>query len=240
MQRSPRKPRNFVRSRSHADSLSIFSCAMKSFLRYTLLVGLLVGLGTPVVKAAKGPRKSKKDEVVTISTPQGDIRLILFDKTPLHKANFLKLAQSGFYNGTTFHRVIPNFMIQGGDSNSKDTDPLNDGEGMPNAPMIPAEIQPEFSHKRGAVAAARTPDFVNPQRQSSASQFYIVQNPQGTPHLNGQYTVFGQVISGQEVVDKIAQQPTAERNRPVTDIKMTVKVEKLRKKKITELYGYQY
>ncbi|GAB2769721.1 peptidyl-prolyl cis-trans isomerase B (cyclophilin B) [Hymenobacter luteus] len=213
---------------------------MKLFFRYTLLVGLVVGLATPIVHAAKKPRKSRKDEVVTISTPQGDIRLILFDKTPLHKANFLKLAQSGFYTGTTFHRVIPNFMIQGGDPNSKDADPANDGAGASDEKMIPAEILPEFTHKRGAVAAARTPDFINPQRQSSASQFYIVQNPQGTPHLNGQYTVFGQVISGQEVVDKIAQQPTAERNRPVTNIPMTVKVEKLKKKKITELYGYQY
>ncbi|GAB3228697.1 hypothetical protein GCM10027346_13520 [Hymenobacter seoulensis] len=213
---------------------------MKSVLRYTLLVGLLLSIGVPVVQAAKGPRKTKKDEVVTISTPQGDIRLILFDQTPLHKANFLKLAQSGFYTGTTFHRVIPGFMVQGGDPNSKDSDPDNDGAGAPDEKLIPAEIRPEFTHKRGAVAAARSGDFVNPQRQSSASQFYIVQNPQGTPHLDGQYTVFGQVISGQDVVDKIAQQPTAERNRPVTDIKMTVKVEKLKKKKITELYGYQY
>lgn len=213
---------------------------MKSFFRYTLLMGLIVGLATPLVQAAKKPRKSRKDQVITISTPQGDIRMVLFDETPLHKANFLKLAQSGFYNGTTFHRVIPNFMIQGGDPNSKDTDPANDGAGAPDEKMIPAEILPNLTHKRGAVAAARTPDFINPQRQSSASQFYIVQNPQGTPHLNGQYTVFGQVISGQEVVDKIVQQPTAERNRPVTSIAMTVKVEKMKKKKITELYGYQY
>ena len=81
---------------------------------------------------------------------------------------------------------------------------------------------------------------MNPERRSSASQFYIVQNPQGTPYLDGQYTVFGQVISGQEVVDKIAQQPTGPANRPLTDIRMTVKVEKLKKKKITEQYGYQY
>lgn len=213
---------------------------MKPLFRYTLLVGLFLGIGVPSLQAAKRPGKSRKDEVVTISTSQGDIRLILFEQTPLHKANFLKLAQNGFYTGTTFHRVIPGFMIQGGDPNTKDTNPENDGAGATDEKMIPAEIRPEFTHKRGAVAAARTSDFVNPQRQSSASQFYIVQNPQGTPHLDGQYTVFGQVISGQEVVDKIAQQPTAERNRPVTDIKMTVKVEKMRKKKITELYGYQY
>ncbi|MFD2784204.1 peptidylprolyl isomerase [Hymenobacter rubripertinctus] len=213
---------------------------MKNFLRQTLLIGLLLGLAVPTVRAAKGPRKSKKDQVVTISTTLGDIRLVLFDQTPLHKANFLKLAASGFYNGTTFHRVIPNFMVQGGDPNSKDTDPSNDGAGQPNEQLIPAEIRPELTHRRGAVAAARSPDFVNPQRASSPSQFYIVQHPRGTPHLDGQYTVFGQVISGQDIVDKIAQQPTAERNRPVTDLRMTVKVEKVKKKKITELYGYQY
>lgn len=212
---------------------------MNFLTRVSALLCALVLLAS-VARAAKPPRSSKKDEVVTISTPQGDIRLILFSQTPLHKANFLKLAESGFYTGTTFHRVIPGFMIQGGDPNSKDTDPNNDGEGAANEKMIPAEIRPELRHKRGAVAAARTADFVNPQRMSSASQFYIVQNPQGTPHLDGQYTVFGQVISGQDVVDKIAQQPANERDRPLTDIKMTVKVEKLKKKKITELYGYQY
>ncbi|RSK35347.1 peptidylprolyl isomerase [Hymenobacter metallilatus] len=213
---------------------------MRNVLRRALWVSLFLSVVVSAAQAAKKPRTSRKDEVVTISTPQGDIRLILFDVTPLHKANFLKLAQSGFYNGTTFHRIIPGFMIQGGDPNSKDADPNNDGAGQTDEKMIPAEIRPELTHKRGAVAAARTPDFINPQRMSSASQFYIVQNPQGTPHLDGQYTVFGQVISGQDVVDKLAQQPAAERNRPVTDLKMTVKVEKLKKKKITELYGYQY
>ncbi len=213
---------------------------MRNLLRRAFWISVVVGVAVSTAQAAYKPRKSRKDEVITISTPQGDIRMVLFDETPLHKANFLKLAQSGFYNGTTFHRIIPGFMIQGGDLNSKDDDPSNDGAGRDDEQRIPAEIRPELTHKRGAVAAARTADFVNPQRMSSASQFYIVQNPQGTPHLNGQYTVFGQVISGQDVVDKIVQQPTAERNRPVTNISMTVKVEKLKKKKITELYGYQY
>jgi len=190
--------------------------------------------------AAKGPKISKKDQLITISTSLGDIKLILFDATPQHKANFLKLAESGFYNGTTFHRIIQNFMVQGGDPNSKDTDPANDGMGQPNEPTIPAEIRPEFKHKFGAVAAARQGDFVNPQRASSPSQFYLVQNHQGVPHLDGQYTVFGQVVSGLDVIDKIAAQPKDERDRPTTDIKMTVKVEKLKKKKITELYGYTY
>lgn len=213
---------------------------MKHFFRRTLLLGLVLTLAIPAVQAAKKPRKTKKDELVTISTSLGDIRLVLSELTPVHRANFLKLARSGFYNGTTFHRVILNFMIQGGDPNSKDADPSNDGQGPANEQTLPAEIRPELTHRRGAVAAARTGDFMNPERRSSASQFYIVQNPQGTPHLNGQYTVFGQVISGQEVVDKIAQQPTGPANRPLTDLKMTVKVEKLRKKKITEQFGYQY
>ncbi|WP_019947613.1 peptidylprolyl isomerase [Hymenobacter aerophilus] len=213
---------------------------MTNFFRRALLLVLVLTLAIPAVQAAKKPRKSKKDELVTISTSLGDIRLVLSELTPVHRANFLKLARSGFYNGTTFHRVILNFMVQGGDPNSKDADPSNDGQGPANEQTLPAEIRPELTHARGAVAAARTADFVNPERRSSASQFYIVQNPKGTPHLNGQYTVFGQVISGQDVVDKIAQQPTGPANRPLTDIKMTMKVEKLKKKKITELYGYQY
>ncbi|WP_345222012.1 peptidylprolyl isomerase [Hymenobacter koreensis] len=193
----------------------------------------------------KLPKPSKKDEVVTLSVSQngtalGDIRLVLFDQTPLHKTNFLAKAKNGFYSGTTFHRVIPNFMVQGGDANSKDADPSNDGQGQPTDPTIPAEIRPEFKHQFGAVAAARQGDFVNPQRASSSSQFYIVQNPNGTPHLNGQYTVFGQVIQGQDVVNKIAQAPRNEMDRPTEAVKMTVKVDKLKKKKITELYGYKY
>jgi peptidyl-prolyl cis-trans isomerase B (cyclophilin B) len=202
-----------------------------------LIILLLIA---PALQAAKAPRKSKKDEVVTISTNLGDIKLVLFDQTPQHKANFLKLARSGFYNGTTFHRVIQNFMIQGGDPNTKDADPTNDGAGQPDEATIPAEIRPEFQHKFGAVAAARRGDYVNPTRASGASQFYIVQNHQGTKHLDGAYTVFGQVINGLDVIDKIAAQPTGPRDRPTTDVKMTVKVDKLKKKKITELYGYQY
>ena len=190
--------------------------------------------------AARKPRASKKDEVVTISTALGDIRLILFSDTPLHRANFLKKAQSGFYNGTTFHRVIPGFMVQGGDPNSKDDNPANDGQGPPNEPTIPAELAAGHRHDYGAVAAARQADFVNPQRASSASQFYLVGNHQGAHFLDGQYTVFGQVIQGQDVIDKIAALPRDGRDRPTTDLKMTVRVEKLKKKKISQLYGYKY
>jgi len=190
--------------------------------------------------AAKPAAKSKKDEVVTITTSLGNIRLILFSDTPLHRANFLRKSKTGFYNGTTFHRVIPQFMVQGGDPNSKDSDPNNDGQGPANESTIPAELAAGHKHDYGAVAAARQGDFVNPQRASSSSQFYLVENHQGTHFLDGQYTVFGQVIQGQEVIDKIAALPKDGRDRPLTDLKMTVKVERLRKKKITQLYGYAY
>jgi cyclophilin family peptidyl-prolyl cis-trans isomerase len=214
---------------------------MKQAVRLGRIVVLILALVASLpALAAKKPRSSKKDEVVTISTTLGDIRVILFGDTPLHKVNFLKKAQSGFYNGTTFHRVIPNFMVQGGDPNSKDDNPTNDGLGPAGEPTIPAELAAGHRHNYGAVAAARQADFANPQRASSASQFYIVENHQGTHFLDGQYTVFGQVIQGQEVVDKIAALPRDARDRPTTDLKMTMRVEKLKKKKISELYGYTY
>ncbi|WP_375415871.1 peptidylprolyl isomerase [uncultured Hymenobacter sp.] len=212
---------------------------MFRYSRFLLQLLACVLLAGPLL-AAKPPRKSKKDEVVTISTSLGDIRLILFDDTPLHKANFLAKAKSGFYTGTTFHRVIPEFMVQGGDANSKDQDPGNDGLGQPGAPTIPAELSAGHQHGYGAVAAARQGDMVNPQRASSSAQFYLVEKHDGTHFLDGQYTVFGQVIQGLDVIDKIAAQPKDDRDRPLSDVKMTVKVERLKKKKIAELYGYKY
>ncbi len=210
---------------------------IRSLHRSLLLGLLLLGFNS---QAAKNPLKSKKDEVVTISTSLGDIRVILFTDTPLHRENFLKKAKDGFYNGTTFHRVIPQFMVQGGDANSKDADPTNDGQGQPNEPTIPAELAAGHKHDYGALAAARQGDFANPQRASSGSQFYLVENHQGTHFLDGQYTVFGQVVQGQEVIDKIAALPKDARDRPLADFKMTMKVEKIKKKKITQLYGYKY
>jgi cyclophilin family peptidyl-prolyl cis-trans isomerase len=212
---------------------------MRFRLLYRVAVSAWLLAGLPVL-AAKGPLKSKKDEVVTISTNLGDIRIILFSDTPLHRANFLQKAKSGFYNGTTFHRVIPQFMVQGGDPNSKDNDPTNDGQGPPNEPTLAAELAAGHKHEYGAVAAARQGDFVNPQRASSSSQFYLVENHQGAHFLDGQYTVFGQVIQGQDIMDKIAALPKDERDHPLTDLKMTMKVDKLKKKKITALYGYTY
>lgn len=186
------------------------------------------------VSAQKKP--SKKDMLVTISTAFGDMKIVLFDQTPQHKNNFLKLAKEGYYNNTTFHRIIDGFMIQGGDANSKDDDPNNDGRGDIGY-RIPAEIFPNLKHVRGAVAAARNN---NPQKESSGSQFYIVENHAGTPALDNNYTVFGQVISGIDVIDKIAEQPKGYMDRPTTPIRMQVKVEKVKKKKITKDYNYQY
>ena len=212
----------------------------QKFHRVGLWLLALLWLAGPVLAAKpdKPAKKSSKDEVVTISTSQGTIRLILFDDTPLHKANFLKRAQSGAYNGTTFHRVIDGFMIQGGDTNTKDADPSNDGLGQASEGTIPAELGPGHQHNYGAVAAARMGGPVG--TPSSSTQFYLVENHDGTHFLDGMYTVFGQVIQGLDVIDKIAKLPKDGRDRPTTEAKMTVKVEKLKRKKITKLYDYKY
>lgn len=198
----------------------------------------LAGPALAAEKPGKRPHKSKKDEVVTITTTQGIIRLVLFDDTPLHKANFLQKAQNGFYDGTNFHRIIDNFMIQGGDINSKDADPSNDGLGRANEGTVPAELGPGHPHIYGSVAAARMGGPAG--TPSSISQFYLVENHGGAHFLDGQYTVFGQVIQGLDVIDKIAKLPKDERDHPIVDTKMTMKVQKLKRKKISQLYGYTY
>lgn len=211
-------------------------------------------------------KKSKKDYLVTISTEFGDMFVILSDKAPKHKANFLKLANEGFYNDLLFHRVIDGFMIQGGDPKSKEAKSSTVlGDGDPGY-TIPAEFTPALIHKKGALAAARNN---NPEKASSGCQFYIVEGKQltdaqlkqvearnglkytdeqkkvlkalgGTPHLDMNYTVFGEVIKGLEIVEKIAAQNRDERDRPKKDIKMKVVAKKMRKKKITKQYGYQF
>ena len=211
-------------------------------------------------------KKSKKDEVVTIQTDQGTMHLILFDETPKHKANFIKLAKDKFYDGLLFHRVMDGFMIQGGDPESKNAKPgdmLGKGD---NGYKVPAEFSPKLFHQKGALAAARDN---NPAKESSGCQFYIVQGKKwnkadlekqaaraarkitseqkkvyetvgGTPHLDGSYTVFGQVIDGIDVIDKITSFPRDERERPEKDIAMKVSVKKMKKKKIARKYGWNY
>jgi peptidyl-prolyl cis-trans isomerase B (cyclophilin B) len=152
----------------------------------------------PASKAAA--QATAGPQVVVLETTQGNIVIKLDEKTaPKTTANFKKLVKEKFYDGTYFHRVIPNFMIQGGDPNSKDADPSNDGQGSPGY-TIPAEIK--LPHVRGAVATARLGDAANPSRASSGSQFFI--NVRDLPSLDaGGYTVFGHVISGMDAVDKI-------------------------------------
>ena len=198
-------------------------------------------------------KKDRKRDVL-LQTNYGDIVLHLYDSTPLHRDNYLKLVKSGFYDSVLFHRVIQNFMIQGGDPNSKQAkagEPL--GNGGPGY-KIPAEFRTTLFHKKGVIAAAREGDNVNPEKASSGSQFYIVQGkiftdagldsvetfrlkgrkipPEqrevyktigGTPHLDQSYTVFGEVVKGLDVVDKIAAVQTskaADRDRPLQDVRI--------------------
>jgi peptidyl-prolyl cis-trans isomerase B (cyclophilin B) len=211
-------------------------------------------------------KKSKKDEVVTIETEKGTMRFILFDETPKHKANFIKLTKENFYDGLLFHRVIDDFMLQGGDPksrNAKPDDNLGNGE---NGYRIPAEFNSKLFHQKGALAAARDN---NPAKESSGCQFYIVEGRKwskneldkqaaraarkltdeqrkvyetigGTPHLDGSYTVFGQLIDGMDVIDKIASVEKGERDRPEKDVSMKVSVKSMKKKKITRKYGWKY
>jgi len=189
-----------------------------------------------------------------IHTAMGDMVVKLYNETPKHRDNFIKLAKSGYYDSTLFHRVINGFMIQGGDPDSRNAKPgVMLGNGGPGY-TVPAEFMPETHfHKKGVLAAAREPDQVNPERASSGSQFYIVQGQVytdsildlfhekyhvnftpaqreayttigGTPHLDGGYTVYGEVVSGLDVIDKIAAVTTDPNNRPVQDIKMSIKI----------------
>ncbi len=205
---------------------------------------------------------AKKEEMVVISTIYGDMTVRLYPETPLHKANFLKLTSESFYDSTLFHRVIKGFMIQGGDPDSKGAKPgAALGRGGPGY-TIPAEFNSQFIHKKGALSAARQGDNVNPEKESSGSQFYVVQgkpvttselekmtaqknqgrtqdslvySPEqintyntlgGTPHLDGDYTVFGEVIEGLDVIDSISNQPVDRRSRPIEDIVMSMKIVK--------------
>ena len=191
---------------------------------------------------------------VLLETDSGNIVIALYNETPLHRDNFLKLVKSGAYNGVLFHRVIKDFMVQTGDLGSRKAKPGQQLGNTPETYSIPAEIcYPKLIHRRGAVAAARESDEVNPKRKSSASQFYIVwgikysdsqldwaqerlnvytggavqMTPEirdiykqqgGTPHLDGHYTVFGELLEGFEVVDKIRKALVDENSRPLTDI----------------------
>ena len=166
------------------------------------------------------------EPVFDIITSMGVIKIKLYADTPKHRENFAKLALEKYYDGMLFHRVINGFMIQGGDPLTKDAaNKPRFGTGGPNY-TIPAEFVPEHRHKKGAIAAARRGDAVNPYKESSGSQFYLVQDERNCAALDGDYTVFGETIEGLDVIDKIAAVQTDGRDCPLQDVKIiTVKLE---------------
>ncbi len=232
-------------------------------LRYFLLFTLCL---LCLSSTAQAQKKSKKDGLFTLSTLYGDMQFILYEKTPKHKANFLKLVKENFYQNLLFHRVIKNFMIQGGDPNSKDAP---EGKMLGEGDLgyrVDAEFVPEYFHKKGVIAAARDN---NPEKASSSCQFYIVQgkklkatdleaiekrnnityteaqksvyqNLGGTPHLDQNYTVFGEVLRGLDIIDKIAAVETQRGDRPKLDVPFTITYKVMKKKAITKEFGYAY
>jgi cyclophilin family peptidyl-prolyl cis-trans isomerase len=204
------------------------------------------------------------NQYVRIKTAYGECIIRLYNETPKHRDNFIKLAKQGFYNGTLFHRVIQNFMIQGGDPDSKDTTKAKPGAELGNGDVgytVPAEFRDSLFHKRGVLAAARDD---NPAKASSGCQFYIVEGRRfsdgkldtlektrlkgrkipewereyyrsvgGAPHLDQNYTVYGEVVIGIDMIDRIAAVKTDKNDRPVTDIPMTVEL--LSKKECREM-----
>lgn len=218
----------------------------------TLLALLTITITLTSCALSKSKNKDMNNQNLTetkvlIKTTMGDITVKLFSGTPYHSKNFKKLVEEGYYNGTLFHRVIQDFMVQGGDPNSKNAPAEKQlGNGGPEY-TIPAEITPEYFHKKGALSAARTGDQMNPTRRSSGSQFYIVTGKVytnaeldkleqqmftkfsekqrqaytttgGTPFLDGQYSVFGEVVEGIEIAEKISKVPKNQQDRPKTDI----------------------
>ncbi len=199
-----------------------------------LMIGIFFG----------GMSYAQNETMFVIHTDYGDITGMLYNDTPGHRDNFIKLIKEGWYNGSTFHRVIQNFMIQGGGK---------DGGTVDIGYTIPAEFVPERIHKKGALAAARQGDGINPEKRSSGSQFYLVQGKVygdaeldalesrkncewtdeqrqlyktigGVPFLDYDYTVFGEVIEGMDVIDKIAAVQTGYGDKPVIDVKMTMEI----------------
>ena len=159
-----------------------------------------------------------------IVTTHGTMRVKLYNKTPKHRDNFKKLVAEKYYDDIRFHRVIEGFMIQAGDPYSRDTSMINMwGQGGPDY-TVPAEFVNEYWHKKGALAAARKGDMANPTKASSGSQFYIVHDENACLHLDGQYSIFGEVVEGLDVIDKIATVPVDRMDRPYEDVKIiTVK-----------------
>jgi len=198
-------------------------------------------------------QESEKEQMIKIETSMGDMIIKLYNETPAHRDNIIKLINEGFYNDQLFHRVIKDFMIQGGDPHSVGAEKGQRlGSGGPGY-TVPAEFNKNLIHKKGALAAARKGDQENPEKASSGSQFYLVQGrvltPEeinmlaqrgvaaftkesaeiyttlgGTPHLDGAYTVFGEIVQGLDVLDAIASQPTDAYNRPLQDVIYSISI----------------
>ena len=161
-----------------------------------------------------------EEPVFHIVTNLGTMKVKLYSKTPKHRENFERLALTGYYDGLLFHRVIDGFMIQGGDPLTRDTTQVaRYGTGGPDY-TVPAEFVPEYRHKKGALAAARRGDAANPMKESSGSQFYIVQDEHACAALDGDYTVYGETIEGLDVIDKIAKVSTNNRDLPLSPVRI--------------------
>ncbi len=231
----------------------------QTFPGLALATCLLLGVATT---SAAQPAPQEKRHLVEINTTLGRMVVELYNETPVHRDNFLKLVRAQYYDSTLFHRVIQGFMIQGGDPDSKNANDRSKtlGDGGPDY-TLPPEFRPGLFHRKGALAAAREGDDLNPGKRSSGSQFYIVQGRQwapqdlagaearqnsmrpdsmaihytpgqvevygtegGTPHLDGNYTVFGQLLEGMDVLDRIASMPCDNQDRPLADVRMWMRV----------------
>lgn len=205
-------------------------------IRITILLCFLCA--GPV--AAQDPiPDSEHDYLVTLETDYGNLILLLFDQTPMHKENFVELAQAGVYDGNLFHRVIEHFMIQSGDPKTGKMEPSRAAEIIP--PHVPAEFHPGLTHKRGTVGAARYGGEINPMKNSSPTQFYIVRHDRAAPHLDGEYTVFGQVMSGLEVIDSVAVVPTDNNDRPLQEVRINrARVDRVKRSDVEKFYNFSY
>ena len=229
---------------------------------WLLAFGILLAACNP--RLANGLHRKDLHKDVEMVTDKGTMIIRLSDATPLHRDNFLKLVQQHFYDSLLFHRVIKNFMVQGGDPSTRHSTPgASPGSEGPGY-TLPAEFRPNLFHKKGALAAARLGDDINPQKASSGSQFYIVEGKVftdagldsvetfrlkgrklplshrevyktlgGAPHLDQNYTVFGEVVKGTGVIDSIAETPTTGRaggDRPLQEVRI-LKVSLIKRKK---------
>jgi cyclophilin family peptidyl-prolyl cis-trans isomerase len=201
--------------------------------RIIILAAAVLALASCGPRGSRGEAQAQADSLATVNamentvnqepqfdivTTHGTMRVKLYSKTPKHRDNFVKLVNEKYYDGIRFHRVIEGFMIQAGDPYSRDTTMINRwGQGGPEY-TIPAEFVNEYWHKKGAIAAARKGDMANPKKASSGSQFYIVHDENSCLHLDGQYSIFGEVIEGLDVIDKIAAVDTDMYDRPYEDV----------------------